>query len=451
MTPEIELPHPSFLRSSSFGRAARSRRRRSLVAVVSLAGMTGLAGGLASVAAASAHAGAALAQPAASRLADVAPRLERTNFSAALTDAELARGERDLLMALFEDYRSGLQEIASDLEARRIEAGRDRFDDAIAGRIRLSPDEIKALRGDIARADLMTWAPATAALSDLLELCGLSLEPGAAARFEAEVPALRRAAFLGSLAAADAGRLEAGESVDLQQLLSAAVREELNGAPIGQLETVLAAWAAAIDPILPVTAGEIRAARIQRGIARSLRDPQAVAAADAELIAAWRRLHGPLEAASRRIEEIARGTGGDGAAAAWRDRVQRASFPWLYEGARRPELAADWMGRNVSDAGLVARGRELAATWRVDRAACDAETVALMVEARTQEDRIVHPRADLGLLGGGRAAEIFRELLRISGRAEQIDREAEEAIAALLTPTERSRMRADVRAMSFRR
>lgn len=455
----IEHLDRSLPRSGPFRRSARNHPGRSLTIVVGLAGLAGIsvapvsAAASAAAAVSASHAGTSVIgmQPAASRLADVAPRLERTIFSAALANAGLARGERDLLMALFDDYRSGLQQLASDLEARRIEAGRDRFDDVIAGRLRLSPDEIKALRRDIARADLATWPPATAALADLLDLCDISLDPDPAARFQAEVPALRRAAFLGSLAADEAGRLEAGESVDLEPLLFVAAREELAGAPAGQLETILAAWAAAIDPILPVTAGEVRAARIERGIARSAGDARDLADADAKIIAAWRRLHGPLEAASRRIEDIARDAGGDGAAAAWRDRVQRASFPWLHGAARRPEMAADWMGRNVSDAVLVAEGRALAATWRVDRAACDSETIALMIEARIQQDRIVHPRADLGLLGGGRAAEIFRELLRISGRAEQIDREAEEAIAKLLAPADRSRMRADVRAMARRR
>ncbi len=381
---------------------------------------------------------------------DVIPRLERQSFAGALNAAALDRVERDLLLALFDDYEVTLEQLARDLEDRRIEAGRDRYDDAIAGRIRLSPDELRALRRDIAIADLESWRPASLAIGDLLEICRFSLDGSSAERLAAELPGLRRSAYLDALAGGEDPRLQAGEAVDLERLMIAGAREELAGVPGGSVEAVLAAWSAAIDPILPATAGEIRAARIERRIARTAGDLAAVEDADGRLVAAWARLHGPLTAAVDRVAELAREADGEAAAAAWRDRVRQAAFPWLHAASRRPELAADWVARNVGGtAATEARG--LADRWVRDRAECDDETVALVLEARRDHRRIVHPRSRLGLLGGGRPAEIFRELLKVSGRAEQIDREAEDAIAALLDPADRGRMRSALRALMLRR
>jgi len=406
-------------------------------------------------AAASAFAGSAAAtarlhHAAADDVEDVLPRLEREDFAGALNAASLGRGERDLLMAFYEDYRATLEQLAAEQDARRVAAGRDRYDDAIAGRLRLTPDELAGLRREIALADLDTWRPASLALADLLELCQFSLEAGSAERLAAELPGLRRHAYLSAIAAGDDPRLEAGESVDLERLLMAASREELADVPGGSLETVLAGWSAAIDSILPATAGEIRAARIERRVARGEGDLAGMEDADERLVAAWARLHAPQTAAADRIARLAREAGGESAVAAWRDRVRRAAFPWLYEGARRPVLAAEWVARNVGG-DPAAEARAIADRWVGDRGACDAETAALILEARRDHRRIVHPRSSPALLGGGRPEEIFRELLRVSGRAEQIDREAEEAIADLLEPSDRGRMRSDLRALMMRR
>jgi hypothetical protein len=391
-----------------------------------------------------------LAQPNASDLAEVRPQLQRTDFSAALTAAELSRGERDLLMALFDDYRGTLLSLAAGLEAERIAAGRDRYDDAIAGRLRLSAEELADLRRRIAMADLGIWAPASAALEDLLEICGLSLGDASAARFAARTDTIRRAAYLAGLAGGDADRTEAGESVDLERLVLQAADAELAGIPAAPIEAALGDWVAAIDPILGDVAGTIREARVLRRIARTDRDPRAMAAADDRLVAAWERLHTPLEAAAARVEQVARDGGGESAATAWRERVRRAMFPWLAGGPHRAELSVEWIERNIGDPAMVAAARGVLAEWRARRADCEERTVALVLEARRQMRRVVHPRVMLDLLEGGPAAEVFREMLRISGETELVDRDAEATIGADLSPEDRRRMQAAVRVLILR-
>ena len=420
--------------------------------VMGLAVGLGLASSPAAAAGATAGAtaGFATVQPNASDLADVLPQLQRTDFSAALTAAELSRGERDLLMALFDDYRGTLLSLAAGLDAERIAAGRDRYDDAIAGRLRIPSEELAELRRRIALADLGIWAPASAALEDLLEICSLSLGDASAGRFAARTAVLRRATYLGSLSGGDGDRTEAGESVDLERLVRQAADAELAGIPAAAIEAAVGQWAAAIDPILADAAGSIREARILRRIARTDRDPRAMAEADDRLVTAWERLHTPLEAAAARVEQLARDGGGEVAATAWRDSMRRAMYPWLAGGPHRAELSVQWIERNIGDPAVAAAARGVLADWRARRADCEERTAALVLEARRQLRQVIHPRATLDLLGGGQAAEIFREMLRLSGETELVDREAEAAIGADLSPEDRRRMHAAVRVLILR-
>lgn len=425
----------------------RPRRRMTLELALAL----GLAAGLAPAAGAltTTTVAATITQPNASDLVDVVPQLQRTDFSAAMTAAELSRGERDLLMALFDDYRGTLLSLAAGLEAERIAAGRDRYDDAIAGRLRLESGEIADLRRRIAMADLGIWAPASAAMEDLLEICLLSLADGPASRFAARTPMLRRAAYLAGLAGNERDRTEAGESIDLIRLVLEAADAELAGVPASSIDAVLRDWADAVDPVLGGAAEAIREARVLRRIARTDRDVRAMAEADERLLSGWQPLHAALEAASTRLEQLAREAGGEAAATAWRDRVRGAAYPWLAGGPHRAELSVEWIQRNLGEAAATG-ARDVLADWRLRRAECEERAVALMLEARRQLRRVVHPRVTLELLDGGRAAEIFRELLRLSGETELVDREAEAAIGADLSPEDRRRMQSAVRVLILR-
>lgn len=411
------------------GRAGGIGGRIRTVAAIATATFVGLAAG-----------GTASAAP-----GEVVPRISDAAFNRAIAQADLSRGSRDMVRMLFTDYEMSLEDLAVDVDDALGEAGRDRLDAMIDGRIDLVPSEAAEIRVDMAMARVAGWSPAADLLEELLMTPGALLGGDELARFQALVPGLRRRAYLAAIASEGDRRLEAGASVDLIALVDLARTKELSAVPPERLAPVIAGWAAAVDLVIADAARDAWIGRIEAravaGVGASRDAAERMEAVDDRIISAWERLHAPLEMAAGRIASLAQQAGGEEAAIAWRTRIQRACHPWLAERPARPPFVLSWIERNVNDAETVATARSILASWQGDGADCDARTIDVVVGARRDFRRVIHPRTRSSLIADSDLREIKNRLLQLSGERQAIDREATTALEALVPAGDRTRMR----------
>ena len=73
----------------------------------------------------------------------VYPRLDRTTFSQFIRPLKLDEEQRMIAEMLFSDYSSSVGELMARTGQRADEAGQRRVDEALSGRRRISPEELR--------------------------------------------------------------------------------------------------------------------------------------------------------------------------------------------------------------------------------------------------------------------------------------------------------------------
>jgi hypothetical protein len=370
------------------------------------------------------------------------PRVTAAQFTAFIVAIDPSRDERAILNILFEDYDAAVEALSAETESRADAAGRRTVNDAITGKVRLEPAELRRMRLEVLRVYQSAW-PAVDALFEKLIGDGLAmLDADHAAAARAAIPALRRAALLHPRAEGSQSYEYAGDGADLTLLLEDAIEGgELaamagGGTPEGgeswrSLAKAEAEYALQLDAALRESARDVRQARMDRRMARIENDAVATRAAEERLIEHWRRLHEVNRAFADRVAALAGAALGEEARLRWLARVEEASFPWMFR-QERPDQVLQWLShQEVAPELREAVGQRYAA-FVARRRELRSDAIALMVRGRMELRAILFPMMNASTLTEASHRALYEEIVRNSGQQATLARDAAAEIEGLL-------------------
>ena len=372
----------------------------------------------------------------------IEPRIDRMQFAEFCTKLSLTRDQRTIAELAFSDYSQLLTDLARDLDQKAIAAGQPTVQDALRGKARIAPDELRRLRVAVLKCYEPAGPLADQAFNDLLMNVEIVLHPEQMTAFDRASRQLRREAYLQPRAAASDDQEYAGEGVDVIALVEAGLAEhgELRQAGRDAFAEILASYEQQLDALLQSTAAEFRAARYQRKIAQIEKNSAAMAEQEKTLLRLWKQMYDLNDTAAQQIARIVEESVGDNARQAWVDRIDRASFAWLYP-RKKPDRQIEWIrAQSVS-----AEQREQAETvyekYVGRRRVLSRKTIDLMLRARIEFETMIYSMMDPTGIDDRVRRGAYEELLKNTGEQSTLDTNAAAELEAALDPASREALR----------
>jgi hypothetical protein len=381
----------------------------------------------------------------------IEPVVDRMGFERLLASSGLDDDQRLVADLLYSDYAASLDGLIERTSERADAAGRDRVQQALSGRVLMEPEELRRTRVTVLRAYAQSWSRADELFDRLVSDARGLVGESSAASFDRALVELRREVWLKPRAAAANDETYAGEGVDLVLLFEEATADgqELAALDPANIADALATWRQAVDALLRRDAEAIRAAHLERLVGRIERDVTKQRAAERQIIEHWRQLDQVNQAAAQRIADAAARTIGRVAADKWKARFDRACFPWLFR-STRPDKELGWIERRAA-AEIRQQATRIMDAFGATHLELCREAIALMRQGRMQHGKILHARMDPSTLDDGSAEELYRELLKNSGRRSKLEADTSAALEALLTDRQRAQMASDIAAEAYGR
>lgn len=382
----------------------------------------------------------------------VEPRVARAELGKVLARLAIDDDQRLITDMLYADYAVALVRLAERATQRAEDAGRQRVEDALSGRVFLDPDELRRLRVAVTRADLESWEEADRLARGLLDDTRLSFDPETAAVYDDAVRGVRRSMYLAPHRAREHDDAYAGDGIDVIVLVDAA------SAPGGELEAidparfavVLDRYADRIDQHLRDTAADARRSEAALAIARIERNEGARRSEEQAAVSRWREQFDITRSATEAVAAIAREAAGAAAETRWRDRVEAALFPRLFAPGSAEKTYA-WIESRVDDPDVQAQARTFHDDFTRRDRTLRQEASGLMLRGRLERGVIVHSRMDPVSIADPGVRDLYQSLLKNSGRRAALDAETAGALEGLLTERQRKQMRADIAASAYGR
>jgi hypothetical protein len=384
---------------------------------------------------------AALAQESAAEA--IEPRIDRMQFAAFVSKLSLTRDQRTIAELAFSDYSDALTDLARQLDQKAIDAGRPTVQDALRGKARVLPDELRRLRVAVLKAYEPAGPIADQAFNDLLANVEIVLHPEQVESFDLAAKQLRREAYLQPRAAAADDQEYAGEGVDVIALVDAACGDggELQSLGRGAIHDVLAAYEQQLDVLLQSTATEFRAARQQRKIAQIEKNSAAFAEQEKNLLRLWKQMFELNQATAQQIASIAAEHAGPSPQQSWLDRFDRASFSWLYP-RKKPDRQIEWIREQSS---ISSQQREQAEAiyekYLASRRSLSRQSIDLMIRARLEFETMIYSMMDPSGIDDRVRRGAYEELLKNTGEQSTLDANTAAELEAALDPAQRDALR----------
>jgi hypothetical protein len=374
------------------------------------------------------------------------PRADRQAYAELLEDLGVTPDERLIVDFLYSDYATELQDLADRVDARAEDAGRQRVQDALAGKLLIDTAELRELRLAVLRVYADSWTETDALLDGLIEETR-ALVMRSEDDFEAALRGFRRAVYLHPRRSDDRDESYVGHGVDVAELVAAARAPgaELEALDPADLDAALAGWVSRIDAYIIGNAAADRQGRLDRAVARAERDRTAQHAVEAEALERWQQLYRVNEHAVQQVADVAGQRLGADAARRWRERFDRACFPWLHRRTRADQVYA-WMLRSRLDDAVVAEARTVNEAYEVGRHELLRSAAGLVLRGRLEHGVVLSSRMSPTQLGDPAVRGLYQELLKNSGERKQLEDDTVAQLEALLTPGQRDQMRADLAA-----
>lgn len=396
--------------------------------------------------------GTASAASADPMLESVEPRLTRADYTGFVDRLQLDRLYRQIIDVVYQGYADDLDALAARLGARADELGRREVEEALAGRRRIDPDELRRMRAAIRRVELDGWAPAAERLETFFrEIVVVLTDIDRAALLDAQ-RALRRDVHLGRRRASESDPAYAGDGVDLVMLVEEAFGSgDLVGVDRATLHPLLEAWAGQVEALIAATAEAEHACRTRLAAARIARDQAAIRLEERRQVEIWRTIYLVNRQYADLIATALEESAGPVPAVRWRDRFDRACFPWLH-GRTKPQRQADWILRmRLIDEDVRVQARAIIEELEARSTVHVREARDLLLRARLALQVPVTPRTDPTSLQEREAQDILRSLLQNSGQRARLEEDAVRRLEALLPERLVAQMNADLAAEGFGR
>ncbi len=382
----------------------------------------------------------------------IEPKVSRAHFSSFLEHLAMDDDQRLIAEMVYSDYAAELEDLATEIGQRAALAGRDRVQDALAGKIYVEPRELRRLRAAVLNAYCESWSDADRLVEDLVLNTRALLSDASLSSYDQALRELRRAIYLHPRREAEQDESYAGDGVDVISLFlqAQAVGGEFESLDQERVSQILADYELLIDSVLIETAVANRQGETDRAVARIERDKAARRKHEREAMIRWKRLHQVNQQAVNRIgKEAARFIGSE-AQSKWLERFDHACFPWLY-GEAAPRKQFDWILRHRLNDDKKRQAAEIYEDYRRQYDVLCREATALMLRGRMSFSTVLTSRMDMTDLQDVSARELYQDLLKNSGRRAKLDAGASADLVTLLTERQRNQMRADIAAAAYGR
>lgn len=375
----------------------------------------------------------------------VEPRITRTQFATFLAQLNLGSEQRNIAQLAFTDYTDALTELSRTLDQQAVTAGRQSVNDALAGKARVSPDDLKRMRIAVLKVYPQGWPTIDRALDTLLSSIESVLTAEQGANFSVAVRQLRREIFLHPRQAASDYQEYAGDGVDVLQLADAALADGGELQPMGSapIQDILTLYEQQLDALLISTAAEYRAGKLNRKIASIEKDSAAIHHEEQAALDRWKQLYQLNGGVVHQIGELAASAIDDAARQHWLDRYDRASFTWLYP-RRKPDRQIEWI-RLQSVPGLSEeKHQQSEATYEnylQRRRALARQAIDIMIRGRLEFQTMLYSMMDPSGMDDRVRRGLYEELLKNSGEQANLETTTSASLESLLNDAQREALR----------
>ncbi len=356
------------------------------------------------------------------------------------------RDQKLIVQFLYKDYRSAISDIIEKTDDKAEQAGRSQIQQALAGRSRLSPQELRDLRAEVLGVYRNCWPQVDEATANLLLGLEAVLLDDQRPIFQRGMMELRRAVWLQPRQRAERTYDYAGDGVDMLALLDEATSEHgmLAGLDTTQFAREIERYTQQLDALLRDSGAAMREARLEMRIARTLRDTQRQADAAETAMELWRQLYELNGTFATTIARQAAEQIGPDVADAWNQTYLSACFTWLFED-RRPDRQYRWLNRKQ----LTANQRQLIETtyekYNQRFHTLAREAVDLMIQSRIQHAMPLHAMIDPTQLTTSATRELYEQLLKNSGQMSALEDATSDAFESALDDELRRQFRRAIR------
>jgi hypothetical protein len=375
------------------------------------------------------------------------PRLRRVEFAAVVSRMELERDQQILVEMLFSDYASAWEELAAAADDRADQSGRRRLEEALTGRAPAQPDELRRLQVGVLEAYLEFMPQGDALLEQLFESLVSIVRDEQRPLVQRLTRDLRRQLWLAQRRQSESFYEYAGEGVDVARLIEEAARPggELEGCEV-ELQPLIEEYAQRMDRWIVEVAPLDRAGVIRLRLARARGDAGAVRAQEQEALVRWRGQHELNRWAAAEAERVAslRTDWSKERAQRWRQRFNQACFPWL-AGRTLPERQWHWIETKGPAGEVRQRAQRIYGTFVEQHRALVEEAIEMLLRARLELHRVVHPMSDPAELTAPPAQALHQAMLKNSGERSTLEAKTGHVLEAVLTPEDRERLRQALR------
>lgn len=372
----------------------------------------------------------------------VEPRLTRAQFAAFTRPLGLDSDQRALTEMIFSDYSSALDDLTKSLEQDAMDAGLRDVQDALAGRGRLSADELRSKRAAVLRVYQKGWPVVDDALDTLIAGVQHVLTTSQAAGFEVLVRELHRSLWLHPRQADREYQEYAGDGVDVLLLAETALAEggELHALGRGAIANILYGYELELDALLLQTAPEYRNAKLLRRIAVVEKDSASLRDLDQLSLARWKRLYQLNLSAVEQIGQIAASNLGEQVKQHWLDRFDQANFAWLYP-RRKPDRQIEWIRLQTLTPEVRAQADANYEHYLSKRRELSRKAIDIMLQARLEFQTMLYSMMDPASIDDRLRRGLYEELLKNSGEQANLESTTSAAMEALLDPAMRDSLR----------
>lgn len=372
----------------------------------------------------------------------IEPRLTRTQFALFTRTFGLDSEQRAMTELMHSDYSASLDELERTLEQEAMGVGLREVQDALAGRGRLSAEELRTKRAAILRVYQQGWPDIDRSLDSLIVGVEHVLTPSQVAMFEPAARDLRRSVLLHPRQADREYQEYAGDGVDVLLLADAALADGGELQPLGRnaIQDILTRYELNLDALLRETAPEYRNSKLLRKIAVIEQDSATVRELNQAAITRWKRLYELNVATVRQIGEIAAASLGEQAQKQWLDRFDQASFTWLYP-RRKPDRQIEWIRQQPLDNEVLAQAQANYEHYLSRRRELSRQAIDIMLQARLEFQTMLYSMMDPSSIDDQIRRGLYEELLKNSGEQANLESTTAAAMEALLDPATREALR----------
>lgn len=372
----------------------------------------------------------------------VQPRLTRTQLGTLLDALSFDRDQRTIAESIYSGYAAQVNAAIERADAAADQAGRATVEQALAGRVRVSVEQLREMRADVLRAYTTVWPEVDTALDELLSGIEALSTPAQHERARDRMLALRRELYLAPRRANAYSSDYAGEGVNVLQLIEDARADggELASVSQRQLAPLRDQYEKQLDAMLEDTSSQLRAARVNQRIAQIRRDDRARRIASAQMLQAWQRVYDLNRRTVKAIGEMIQSPEGR---QQWQQRFDRACFPWLLEDDV-PDRQYAWLLEQNLAPEIRSQIEQAYQHYTQRHRAVAQSMIELIVQARLTLAVPLHPMMDPTDVPD-QASDLYEQLLKLTGEQQAATNRVLDTFQSLITETQRRAMRRALR------